>query len=86
MGMDQGFHGACRDVGRNRGVGERCAMSMDTCARCCAYVDTDDDMDCYQPAQPHFTAEGRKVESYKCICERCREIEEMRRETKEMEP
>jgi hypothetical protein len=47
-------------------------MSMDTCHRCDAPVDTDFDLDCYQPYPSHPVKGAPDI----CICERCREREQ----------
>lgn len=47
-------------------------MSMDTCKRCDAPVDTDFDPDCYEPDARHSLKGHPDV----CICERCREREQ----------
>lgn len=51
-------------------------MSMDTCHRCDAPVDTDFDPDCYEPDARHSLKAFPDV----CICERCREREAERLE------
>lgn len=52
-------------------------MSMDRCHRCAASVDTDHDMDCYQPYPSHPVKGAADI----CVCERCRdrEAEELER-------
>jgi hypothetical protein len=47
-------------------------MSMDRCDRCGAPVDTDFDLDCYQPDPRHSLKPFPDI----CICERCREREQ----------
>jgi hypothetical protein len=54
-------------------------MSMDICHRCDAPVDTDFDLDCYQPDQRDSMGH-RDI----CICERCREHEAERDEIMNM--
>jgi len=51
-------------------------MSMDRCDSCGANVDTDFDMDCYQPDPRHSLKGYPDI----CICERCREMEAERDE------
>ena len=42
-------------------------MSIDTCYKCGAFVDTDNDCDCYVES----TYKGQEI--IRCICEKCRE-------------
>lgn len=51
-------------------------MSIDRCCRCAAFVDTDHDMDCYQPHPAHPVKGAPDI----CVCERCREREEVEAE------
>jgi hypothetical protein len=49
-------------------------MSMDVCYHCDAYIDTDDDPDCYVEV-----GNMRRLHKTICLCERCRDdrIEEL---------
>ena len=44
-------------------------MSMDRCCQCSRPVDTDFDLECYQPDPRHSLAGHPDI----CICENCRE-------------
>ena len=47
-------------------------MSMSSCQKCGAWVDTDCDTDCYQPDPRHSL---RHNHPEICVCESCREKE-----------
>ena len=57
-------------------------MSMDRCQRCDAYIDTDFDLECYQPDPRHSLKGFPDI----CICERCREREELYQIDADMNP
>ena len=48
-------------------------MSMDRCERCGNSVDTDFDDDCYQPDPRHSLKSFPDI----CVCERCRERDQI---------
>lgn len=51
-------------------------MSMDRCHDCGGLVDTDFDLECYEPYPAHHVKAGWDM----CICERCRDRRDERAE------
>ena len=52
-------------------------MSMDSCKKCGAWVDTDEDPDCYVANPEHLDRPIARFENtHVCVCESCREKED----------